>query len=245
MTTTWTAPTAPPRTPRRRWPLWVKVLVTFVVVVVTGMALFVGAVVVSLSGGLDDVLDVSNPSKDSRSVVKARGKAATRLDPLHVAVTSGLGASDTRVRVSRDECQIGEHNWKIDDPYDLDCVLARGSVYVVPLNTDHDALVADVERALEQQRASWTPQDSYGHPNDRRWTRGGNPEAGAATQEVTITVIGANDGVQSYELRGGYDDNGNPEGITRDGEPYGVEALRNEHPGSLVVVTTSERYFYA
>lgn len=240
MTQTWTAPH---RAPRRRWPVWAKVLLTFVLVVVTGMALFVGAVVVSLSGGLDDVLDLSSPSKDSRSVGKARGKAVTRLEPLHAVVTSGLGLTDTRVRVSRDECQVGQHNWKIDDPYDLDCVLARGSVYVVPFEADDTTVAA----ALEQSLADWTPQDSYGDGGDRRWTRGGPADGAAGVQEVTITFEGSSAGsglLQPYELGGGYTPLGAPTGITRDGQPYGLEALRSEHPGRLVVVTTSERYFY-
>lgn len=245
MTQTWTAPTAAPRPPRRRWPVWAKVLLTFALVVVTGLALFVGAIVVSFSGGLDDVLDVRKPSQDSRSVGKARSQATARVEPLHAVVTAGFGATDTGVRVSKDDCQTGQHNWKIDDPYDLDCVLSRGSVYVLPYETgatDDAALAA----ALDESLQGWTPQDAYVDQDHRRWTRGGPADGAAGVQEVTITVedglvVG---GLRPYEVGGGYTEPGEPTGITRDGRPYNVQDLRNDYPGRLVVVTTSERYFY-
>lgn len=228
---------ATPAARRRRLPLWVKVVLALAGIAVTAATVFVAAVVISFSGGIDDVLDVRKPTEDSRSVVKARTSATQDAGPLHDDVTRDL-VGDTGVRIAKDVCDVGEHNFKNDDPYDLDCVLSRGSVYAVEGSREVEQLKA----ALTAELGDWTPQQPsyYG---TLRWTTGGPADGAAGVQEVTLTVMEAGR-TPGSEVGLGYTAPGEDTGVTKAGRPYPVEALRIEHPGQLVVVTTSQRYFY-
>lgn len=223
--------------PRRRLPVWATVLLGAALAAALGCVLWVGALVVAFSGGLDDVLDVRKPTEDSRSVVKARERAAREVPARHEEVTAALPAS-TGVQVSEDGCRVGQHNWKVDHDYDLDCVLSAGEVYALSSASD----VGVLEGRLAAVLAEWDsgPPSSYGVR--RQWTSGGSADGEAGVTQVTLHVLG--DGpVAPYQLGVGTGDG--RDAVTRDGRPYPLELLRAEHPGVLVVVTTSERYFYA
>jgi hypothetical protein len=231
MTTTWYE-----TPPRRKLPTWAKVLITLVLVCVVGLALFVAAVVVSLSGGLDDVLDVGKPTEDSRKVEKARDRAVPTVERQHAAVVRGLPGEDTGIRVSDDACDQGQHNWKVDDDYDLDCVLSRGTV----LHVQGPLGAGDLTAAVAARLTGWVQeQPSYDLRARPRWTFGGAADGQAGVLEVALLEVPPGE-VSFYDLGSSAD----PSTVTRDGRPYALDRVRQDFPGTLVVVRTSERYFY-
>jgi hypothetical protein len=222
-----TSPTSYAVPPRSRLPWWAKALITAVVVTALAFALFVAAVVVSFSGGLDDVLDVRNPSPDSGSVRTARAEAVPRVAELASDLADGAPLADSGIRVERDECETGQHNWKVDDDFDLRCT---ASTAVVLSGND----VAAVRDAVAARLADWDRADGY--DADARWTRGGDPRTGEG-REVTVALVEPGPaGLLPYQL-GAYDGRG----ITKDGERYDPTG----DPGWYVLVTVSEQYFYA
>lgn len=133
--------------PRSRFPLWAKVTlgVLFAVLLVCGF--FVAWLVVALSGGIDDVLSGRVDADDER-VVAAR-EAAERDLAAEAGELPSAGAAVAQS--SHDECVVGQHNWKIDEDFDLECTHARGLV-LPPDDVDgfreeatalHETLVAD------------------------------------------------------------------------------------------------------
>ena len=228
---TWYAAPAP----RRRLPAWAKLVLGLVVAAVLGCVLFVAAVAVSLSGGLDDVLDLRKPSEDSREVQRARERAADGADALRDELLAVVPLGDTGVRVARDDCSVGQHNWKIDDPYDLDCSLARTSVH-----TTAGDPVAEAGAVLDRLLQGWEREATS--PTGAAWTRGtaGTP----GSQRVSVTLVDPGP-LSPSDLGAGYAAADEPSGTTRDGRPYAPERLRADHPGrQLVLVTVSEQYFY-
>lgn len=143
---TLTALPAPPAAPRRRHPLWLRILLWSLVLTAGIFAAGLLWLVVVFSGGLDDLLDVRQPSPDDRRVVEARERSEQRLaEELEAITGTAPSAADS-------ECVEGQHNWKIDDPYDLLCTQstggtlrlgARGHEDEAALLRLHDRLVAD------------------------------------------------------------------------------------------------------
>jgi hypothetical protein len=159
MTTTAT----PPPPVRRRWPLWARLLL-WTAGVVTALlgaaALWLAAV---FSGGLDNLLSLPGPSEDEARVVRAQQQAEAALrsdsDTLLRVVAPALGSVPLATG-SGSTCHEGQHNWKIDDPYDLQChqmhvaVVPGGDVagFRATALSLHAQLVAD----------GWEPGDGYG-----------------------------------------------------------------------------------
>lgn len=150
---------------RRRLIRLAVALVALVIVLGVGTVI---VLVVTLSGGLDDVWPRSRPTERSPQVVQARTAAEPAVaaeltalvdGPVRSALGPSLRPTSTGPPATTDECERGQHNWKIDDPYDLRCTM-RATVMVVAGNVGfreqmlrlHDALVA----------AGWrqTPEDS-------------------------------------------------------------------------------------
>ncbi len=154
---------------RRRIVRWV---LGGVLAVVLAMALFVATLAAQMSGGWDEVLDFSHPQPSDPEVVSARESGARQVDDeiervVHTVVVPALAAG----RVAQpapvgpqpdlgpgigSACEVGSHNWKRDDGYDLLCVEIRRAVVAAgapTLATDfavlHRALLAD----------GWTPTD--------------------------------------------------------------------------------------
>lgn len=142
------APTAPGPSAvdggaRRRLPRWAKVVIGVVVAVVVLLAVAVVWFLAMLSGGIDDLFSTGGPSPDDKRVVEAREAHAELLATALDEVVSGRA-----VVASADDasCREGQHNWKIDDPYDLSCSQRRIALVE---GGDLDAFRADME-ALDE-----------------------------------------------------------------------------------------------
>lgn len=212
--TTWYAAAAP----RRRLPFWAKAVLTVTAVACLGAALFVAAVVVSLSGGLDDALDVRKPTRDSAHVVEARTAAEAALPARWEEVTRGVPGA-TGITLTDGGCTEGQHNWKIDDSFDLDCVASLAEVVQGPGSASGpvDAGATAVATAVgERLDDRFSPAlTSFG--DTARWTTG--PEETAGVLEVVVTPL-------------------------EPGSPLGRRALAAGASVPLVLVRVSERYAY-
>lgn len=154
----WPGPPANAQAARRRLPVWAKVVLG---VVATLVVLVVGAVVwflAMLNGGLDDLLDLGGPSPDDKRVVDAREAHAEVL----AAVLGEVVADRDVVATTQDDgCREGQHNWKIDDPYDLSCsqrtvALVQGGA-VDGFRADMEAL--DAALVADGWEADWSSMD--------------------------------------------------------------------------------------
>ena len=182
--TTWYAAAAP----RRRVPFWAKAVLTVVAVACLAAALFVGAVVVSFSGGLDDVLDVRKPTRDSEHVVRAGEASVAALPGRLSSVTAGLPGA-TGITFADGGCTEGQHNWKIDDSFDIDCTASLGEVVAAP-GRDTDAVGGRVSAVAAAVGAGldnrWAPAE-VGYGDEARWTTG--PEETAGVLEVVVREL--------------------------------------------------------
>ena len=107
-------------------------------------------------------LGPDRPEPDDPQVVAARDAAATRLtadaDRLSVAVLApALGPSAQRVGRGQVEppCAVGQHNWKIDDDYDLACDLQRIEVVAAPTRQTFASDMRALDTALRAE--GWAP----------------------------------------------------------------------------------------
>ncbi len=148
---------------RRRILRWT---VGIVAAVVALAALFVANVAAQLGGGWDEVLDRSHPQPGDPEVVAARevgGRAAeAELDRVVAVALTQL----TRARVAQpalrgadavegppgSECEVGQHNWKRDDPFDLACWEVRLATLAAGAG-DFRADIVALDSAL--LRAGW------------------------------------------------------------------------------------------
>lgn len=111
-------------------------LATFVAIFVT--------FAVQMSGGWDEVFDSTHPRESDPDVVAARAEGAALadaeierlVDRVVVPVLAGgrvvrpaaIGPQARDDPALGSSCEIGQHNWKIDDPFDLACVEVRSAV---------------------------------------------------------------------------------------------------------------------
>lgn len=134
----------------RGLPGWGRVLLGVIGLLVL---LAVGAVVwfvAMLSGGVDDLFSGPGPAEDDARVVAARDASEPALDAALEEVRALAGTGAPAATRSRWSCAVGQHNWKIDDPYDLSCrredavVVAGGptATFRADMLALHDALVA-------------------------------------------------------------------------------------------------------
>lgn len=120
------------RRSRSRLPTWAKVLLWIAGV---GMALLVAFVLffaAMLSGGFDNLFDFAHPSADDADVEAARDEAVPVADDLLRAALDGpVGAvlpATPFASALGTRCIEGQHNWKIDNTFDLSCRLTRVEV---------------------------------------------------------------------------------------------------------------------
>jgi hypothetical protein len=187
MTQTVTPLPARPPVLRRRWVrvlLWTTGAVAAVV-----LALFLWFAAM-LSGGWDDLLSPGGPSESDVEVVAAGEQALEELarEPLPVPGVSAVAAQQ--------ECQVGEHNWKIDDDFDLSCVATRTTLSSgqVPAFREqalalHERLAADgwtIEHAdiPSVLREYWDVRSSSGGA----YAPGDLPPAGYVRGELRLEV---------------------------------------------------------
>ena len=136
---------------RRRIVLWVVAAVLAVPVVLAAM------LYASLSGGWDDAFRPKK-TESSRDVRAAREKAEPKLRERTAGLPGTFGPS-------ANECDEGQHNWKVDDDYDVACELLTTSVSREPV-----AAFRERTRALHETltRAGWRPTGSFGLPEVMR-----------------------------------------------------------------------------
>ena len=140
-----TSTPSPSRT--HRWPAWARWLLGVggvVVVLSLAVALWLTA---SLSGGFDDLLDIRHPSADDDRVVRAGESAVRELErtvPETVAaLTLAVPALGPVVATTTaTSCSEGQHNFKIDDPYDLLCTARHVSALAPSYTTARDQVAA-------------------------------------------------------------------------------------------------------
>jgi hypothetical protein len=151
-----------------RWVLGgLAVVVLLAVVLVANLA-------AQLSGGWDEVLDRSHPLPGDPDVVAARAAGAqtvdaeiTRVVDLVVvpaltggrvaqpAVTGPQALAESGVGLGS-ACEVGSHNWKRDDPFDLICTEVRESLVAGDAASLRPDVLA-VHRALTSD--GWQPED--------------------------------------------------------------------------------------
>jgi hypothetical protein len=117
---------------------WQKVVVVVVGLPAAALLLFVGWVWVTLSGGLDDVLDLDKPSPTDPEVSAAEDRATATVRSEMVDVRSRVsdvspGASSVGGGVAPADCVVGQHNVKRDDSFDLSCTLTAVDVVAAPV----------------------------------------------------------------------------------------------------------------
>ncbi|MFP5218439.1 MAG: hypothetical protein ACLGIG_01700 [Actinomycetes bacterium] len=156
--TAWPPP-APPRRPRRWLRILLLALLTTGVVVAAGL-LWLAAV---LSGGIDDLLSFSRPSVDDARVVEARERTRAGLDEERAALVDDvvepvLGTSAVVATGAGGHCEVGQHNWKVDDPFDLSCEELSAAVVVGDERAFREQVLAVHDRLAA---AGWRP--SYEH----------------------------------------------------------------------------------
>jgi hypothetical protein len=147
-----------------RWAKWLAGIGGVVVLVLGVLALWFAA---AMSGGFDNLLDLRHPGPDDRPVVRAGEAALVEARELAAELAqAGARAADTGPvlgTTGATECDRGQHNWKIDDDYDLRCS-ARG---LSALQLELDQLAADVA-AIEVALSAdgWAPTRADVPPPD-------------------------------------------------------------------------------
>ena len=144
------------------------------VVVLLGVAM-IATLAAQFSGGWDEVFDTTKPLPNDPEVVAARKEGAARIDAesdrliaevvlpalaggrvAQPALTGAEALASDRGIGLDSGCEVGSHNWKQDDPYDLYCIEIRRTVlagressFATDMTALHNALLAD----------GWTPRE--------------------------------------------------------------------------------------
>jgi hypothetical protein len=176
------------------------------VAAVSAVAVF--AVLTAVLGGvllfrvLNELGD-TGPEEDDPEVVAAREVAARELsadtDRLAVAVVApALGPGSAHLGRGQVEppCHVGQHNWKIDDDFDLACGLQRIEVVSAPRRASFATDMEALDSALRAE--GWVPSPVREMDDVvLDWDRHGAPSALPGTG-YTRTVQGES---RSLELR--------------------------------------------
>lgn len=159
-----------------------------------GVALFLAAAMyASISGGWDDAFRPKKSETDS-DVREARAKAepeqVQRTEQLMASVRAALGPAlrNADEGEPRSECHEGQHNWKIDDEYDVRCE------YVTKVAVRLRAGGASRRVALHQRlvRDGWSVEGGSGIREDTGFAMYAAPgyrlqiQAAAGTLELTL-----------------------------------------------------------
>ncbi len=202
-------------------------------------------------------LGPSGPDEDDPQVVAARETAAARLtadaELLAVAVlTPSLGPEAARVGRGQvlPPCAVGQHNWKIDDDYDLACDLQRIEVVAAPRRETFTSDMRALDEALRAQ--GWTPSPVGTMADELRdWTGDVTALSGTSytravgdsrrTLGIRWTAQGAPPDTVSYHA----EDPDHAQLWTAGGEDAHVSYLLDAIPadGYAVVATEGVEYF--
>jgi len=161
------------RASHRRILRWVLGILAAVVVL---GALLMANIAAQLSGGWDEVFDRSHPLPSDPQVVAARERGGATTDAeLGRVVDEVVVPALTAGRVAQpalagpdamtdrglgydSACEVGSHNWKRDDPYDLLCTEIRRAIVAGDLEDFGPDMVA-LHRALIAD--GWRPRDEF------------------------------------------------------------------------------------
>ncbi|MGN6578355.1 MAG: hypothetical protein ACTHKG_21980 [Nocardioides sp.] len=140
---------------------WWKVLLLAAAGLLALFLMLVGLAFASLVGAFDS-LGGDPPREGDPEVVAARQESATALQQQAALLTQSAvlpGLPPGSALLAQGEvvppCQEGQHNWKINDDFDLVCSQSRREVVTVP---DQVSFRADMVRLDESLRAQgWRP----------------------------------------------------------------------------------------
>jgi hypothetical protein len=206
-----------------------------------GLALAGVTLAVQFAGGWDEVLDLSHPGPEDPEVVQARGAAAGRLegevarlvqdviapalDGGRVLVVPGgaagepggdppaaaAGADAAAPTARGSDCEVGAHNWKRDDPYDLRCIEVRHGA-AAGRRATIDADLVSVDRALAGEgwvAGGWAEGEPQGLLATREYWLdfGGTQQAGRpyAIEDLPLARYRSADGSVGLALSFGVD----------------------------------------
>ena len=202
--------------------------------------LFTILLVASLSGGFDNLLDIRRPSADDDRVVRAGEEATDELSGIAQRLVPTVVGPDAAPRGTSTghECDEGQHNWKIDDDYDLRCTARHISAFTV-LEGSLSAQVDAMHRALTQ--------DGWSQPGLTAPPRLNVASLGTGSRQVAsyergedrvVLVVVPRTGFEEYELRFRQ----LPD-FTRDGSPdvAAAELPTTVAPGHLTLLVELQR----
>ena len=133
----------------------------------------------------------SGPQEDDLEVVAARDLAAYELtaeaDRLTAAVLEPALAPGAE-RVGRGQvqppCAVGQHNWKIDDDFDLACSLSRVEVVTAPRRETFTSDMRALDAALRAE--GWSPSPVGTMSDELRDWRGDVAELSGTSYTRTV-----------------------------------------------------------
>jgi hypothetical protein len=139
-----------------RWSRWLLGVAGIVTLLLSALALLLAA---SMSGGFDNLLDFRKPDADDRRVVRAGEAALEELAEDGAALAASMAQAEPSLGsalggTGATVCDVGQHNWKIDDDYDLRCT-ARHVVAFAPAGQSSGEQLARVGEQLSS--AGWNP----------------------------------------------------------------------------------------
>jgi hypothetical protein len=145
----------------RRGLRWWQVLLLAVAGLLALFLVLAGLALLSIFGALDS-LGGDPPREGDPEVVAARQESGAALEQEAALVTQSAvlpSLPPGSELIARGEvvppCQEGQHNWKIDDDFDLVCSQSRREVVTVPDRTSFRADMVDLDEALRAQ--GWRP----------------------------------------------------------------------------------------
>lgn len=141
----------PPRPPRR----WLKPLLWAAAAAGLLWAAAAIGIAIVFGGGLDNLLSGPGPSASDPEVVAARTSGTRIADGAALrSADAALPGAPTVGQGGNDGCSVGQHNWKIDDSYDLSCTTTRLRVMAAPAGTFREDMLAAHDRLLAD---GWEP----------------------------------------------------------------------------------------
>jgi len=161
-----------------------RIMLAGIAATLTILVVSVGLVYASImNGGLDNLFARDRPQESDPEVVAARGEASETVvaegTALAAQVGSLLGGSSQHLAWGEvsEPCRVGQHNWKINDSFDLSCTLDRLEVVSVPDQRTFRAQMMALDASLrsdgwlaQYQGIDWVMSDYW----DRRDSFGSN-----------------------------------------------------------------------
>lgn len=169
-----------------------KILIGTAVVLVLAVGAPLAWVAISFSGGVDEIFRRSIDPRGDRVQTARRAAQAQVLE----GTDRLLMTADLRLQAGRrrtlDACERGEHNFKIDDDFDLSCAMASRTSVVVPFD-ERDSARGRLEAAA--RTAGWTSA-GRGFQGVQRFERAAAARrGGTARLEIAFPP---NDGSEPY-----------------------------------------------